>query len=282
MRISSRQTDTTRTAQSAAGAPKATRAKTPNQVDGFELPRQQTASSSTPQQASLLGRIGQLVTGPAAATAALIGAAAAAPLALMISGDAMARAHVNPRALHDDTLVSVVRPAETDATPSAIDKVVFDKLDRNKDGRIKRDEVVDYMKSIGVDRGLFGLIHSQGSKAIMKELDGNKDGSVKRGEMTAALAKIKDPDGLMKPENVGNTFRGFDRNNDGKLTSSEIQRVVSDKLPPDTPYASLVSKNVTRFLTDIMDTNRDKKVSSTEFSNATASLNALRTQNAER
>ena len=252
----------------------------PSTQDRFESGGPAGTPTSPPARPTFLQTVGRLARGPVTATAAFIGAAAAVPLAMMVSGDALARNHGMDSAALREPSTAVVRPQDETSEPAPVEKRLFDKLDRNGNGRIKRDEVVGYMKSIGVDRGMLGLIHNQGSKLIMKELDGNRDGVVVPRELTAAMRKAEDPDGLMKPENLDATFKSFDGNRDGKLSQAELQKAVYGKLERGTPYASLISKNVARFLGDIMDTIRDRKVSAEEFSSAASRLHTLRTENA--
>ena len=241
-----------------------------------DLPRSSISSSQTNQSgiARFLGRISRA---PISSFGVVVGAAAITPSLLVMAPGAQAmddvanRVNFEPRI---ETPSYTIASSRTRAQPFY--ERTFAKMDRNNDGRITHGEVVDYMKSINIEAGLFGLVHSKGADAIIENVDKNESGSITKDEMMRIAGAIDGTEEFFNPETAPTAFRSLDNNNDGKVTIAEMSAGINKRLDDDVPFKSTISESAGKMIVDIFDSNSDKKVDINEMSRAAREAEAVR------
>ena len=84
-----------------------------------------------------------------------------------------------------------------------------------------------HLKAIGVNAGLFGIVHASVSKKFLKELDVNKDTLVTWEEFHAVAknvlpAQLFDESGAVNMDLLEGMFAGTDQNTSGDLSREEM------------------------------------------------------------
>jgi hypothetical protein len=158
---------------------------------------------------------------------------------------------------------------------------LFKRIDSNGDKAIGRKEVIAHLDRVGVEAGLFGLVHKTVAKTFMKKLDRDADSTVTMAEFRGVASQLMPPnifdeDGNLKPELVASTFTSFDADGDGRLTRAEFEQALMEQLPPDTTSRSTVADVMSKLGIDALDLNRDGAVQSGEFSQAADAVAGLK------
>jgi len=132
---------------------------------------------------------------------------------------------------------------------------IFNRFDKNKDGKISKDEIRDAMKEMGLNPS------DAECSAILQKADSNQDGYVQWNEFEAFLNAL--------PKHVHETctarcdlrarFKSLDTDNNGFLTEDELLSVTRQCNLPDSHAKEMMAH---------ADKNRDGKISYDEFCQA--------------
>mmetsp|Transcript_46180 Transcript_46180/g.53468 ORF Transcript_46180/g.53468 Transcript_46180/m.53468 type:complete len:511 (+) Transcript_46180:33-1565(+) len=127
---------------------------------------------------------------------------------------------------------------------------VFQKLDRNGDGQLTRDELLKGFAEINK----FGFNEKEVDE-LLKQADSNGNGVIDYGEFVAASINRKT---LLDKERLEAAFNLFDKDGNGELTMDEIKEVFSpgEKNMNDEEWVALIKE---------VDKNKDGKINYTEF-----------------
>ncbi|KAK7319859.1 hypothetical protein RJT34_04587 [Clitoria ternatea] len=95
-------------------------------------------------------------------------------------------------------------------------KLVFDKFDSNKDGKISQQEYKATMKALGMGNSVHEVPN------IFKVIDLDGDGFINFKEFMEAQNK----GGGVRTMDIQSAFRTFDRNGDGKISAEEVKEML--------------------------------------------------------
>jgi calcium-binding protein CML len=95
-------------------------------------------------------------------------------------------------------------------------KMVFDKFDSNKDGKISQQEYKATLKSLGMGNSVNEVPN------IFRVVDLDGDGFINFDEFMEAQKK----GGGVKSLDIQSSFRTFDKNGDGKISAEEIKEML--------------------------------------------------------
>ncbi|KAK2380571.1 hypothetical protein P8452_36777 [Trifolium repens] len=95
-------------------------------------------------------------------------------------------------------------------------KMVFDKFDSNKDGKISQQEYKATLKSLGMGNSVNEVPN------IFRVVDLDGDGFINFDEFMEAQKK----GGGVKSLDIQSAFRTFDKNGDGKISAEEIKEML--------------------------------------------------------
>lgn len=126
---------------------------------------------------------------------------------------------------------------------------VFRSMDKNMDGKISKDELVNIYKA----KGLLGLIGNP--EKIMREVDSNDSGYIDYTEFLIAYRK-KELAGSIK--SLEAAFRCFDIDQNGKITAEELREIIGDGSSRSSIWRNLINE---------VDTNGDGELDLDEFKN---------------
>ena len=152
---------------------------------------------------------------------------------------------------------------------------LFERIDQQKGSRkgIDKDEVKEYLKSIGVMGRMFSpAIRSKSAKAFIKELDKNKDKRVTYEEIQGIAAQLLpdevfNSEGAVDPKLLDEYFKKADANEDGKVDSSELEQTILSAMPEGTEHASIKAWVASLIGVDALDSlDRDGTISRAELS----------------
>ena len=239
-----------------------------------ELPRS-SMSSSQIKQNSIAGFLGRVSRAPLSSFGAAIGAAAITPSLIVMAPGAQAMENLasptnfQPRVENTNYTIASARTAP-------FYERTFTKMDRNGDGSIEHEEIVDYMKSINIDGGFLGLVHSEGANAILENVDKNGSNSITKDEMMRIAGAIDGTEEFFNPQSAPEAFRTLDRNNDGKVTIAEMSAGIKTRLDDSVPFKSTIAESAGKMIVDIFDSNKDKTVDMNEMSQAANEAEAVR------
>ena len=105
-------------------------------------------------------------------------------------------------------------------------KPLFNKIDVNHDGVIRKDEFVEAFTD-----GRFGpksIIHPVDAEALFKKIDLNGDKQISFSEFAATALGVKE---AKKKENLDRAFNMFDADGNGELSQQEICNVLKKSDP---------------------------------------------------
>jgi calcium-dependent protein kinase len=116
------------------------------------------------------------------------------------------------------TFITMQRVSNTDLKTMT---EVFKKIDKNGDGRLSREELIEEYT------GTMGIIQAENEvERIMKEVDSDKSGFIDYAEFVKAAMDTRK---ILSIENLRSAFRNFDKDSSGKISLSELRRVLSEK-----------------------------------------------------
>ncbi|MEE2903789.1 MAG: EF-hand domain-containing protein [Myxococcota bacterium] len=232
-------------------------------------------SSSQMNQNSIAGFLGRVSRAPLSSFGAAIGAAAITPSLIVMAPGAQAMENLasptnfQPRVENTNYTIASARTAP-------FYERTFTKMDRSGDGSIEHAEIVDYMKSINIDGGFLGLVHSEGANAILENVDKNGSNSITKDEMMRIAGAIDGTEEFFNPQSAPEAFRTLDRNNDGKVTIAEMSAGIKSRLDDSVPFKSTIAESAGKMIVDIFDSNNDKTVDMNEMSQAANEAEAVR------
>jgi Ca2+-binding EF-hand superfamily protein len=147
---------------------------------------------------------------------------------------------------------------------------LFVRMDQNKDNGINRDEVKAHLKAVGVDGGIFGIVHSTASKKMIKELDQNKDKVVSWGEFqgvakTVLPEDVFDEQGQVRPELVDEVYAIMDKDKSGGVSSKELYEATLEQLPAATSNKKIVADIGAKSGMDALDFDKSGDLSKDEI-----------------
>jgi len=127
---------------------------------------------------------------------------------------------------------------------------IFTTIDKNGDGKLSREELIDGFTS-------FGEPHAKAVKKvndILANLDTDRNGYIEYSEFLMALMDKKQ---MLSKANLIQAFRAFDQNGDGYIVASEIKTLlgIGQEYSEET-WAEIISE---------IDKNKDGKISFSEF-----------------
>ena len=239
-----------------------------------QLPRSLMSSSQT-KQTGIAGFLGRVSRAPLSSFGAAIGAAAITPSLIVMAPGAQAMENLanptnfQPRVENTNYTIASARTAP-------FYERTFTKMDRSGDGNIEHAEIVDYMKSINIDGGFLGLVHSEGANAILENVDKNGSNSITKDEMMRIAGAIDGTEEFFNPQSAPEAFRTLDRNNDGKVTIAEMSAGIKSRLDDSVPFKSTIAESAGKMIVDIFDSNNDKTVDMNEMSQAANEAEAVR------
>nr|XP_027191049.1 uncharacterized protein LOC101498518 [Cicer arietinum] len=127
-------------------------------------------------------------------------------------------------------------------------KMVFDKFDSNKDGKISQQEYKATLKSLGMGKS----VHEVPDIFRVVDLDG--DGFINFEEFMEAQRK----GGGIRSLDIQSAFRTFDKNGDGKISAEEVKEMLWK-------LEERCSLDECRRMVRAVDTNGDGMVDMNEF-----------------
>lgn len=128
---------------------------------------------------------------------------------------------------------------------------IFQKLDKNKDGQLSKEEIIEGYKEIFKDEALC----ERKAEKIMQQLDTNQSGFIDYNEfITGSLDKKQ----ALNKKNLEVAFKLFDKDGDGHITKQEIIDVIGGEL-------SDIDNVMWQDIINQADTNNDGVISFEEF-----------------
>ena len=98
---------------------------------------------------------------------------------------------------------------------------VFKKIDKNGDGKLSREELIDeYTSTLGI------LQAENEVERIMGEVDSDKSGFIDYAEFLKAAMDTRK---VLSIENLRSAFRNFDKDSSGKISLNELKKVLSER-----------------------------------------------------
>jgi hypothetical protein len=166
--------------------------------------------------------------------------------------------------------------------PQTFDRL-FERMDRNADGEVSKKEVKKHLKDAKVPKGLFGVIHSKASDGFIDNLDQDGNGSVNWNEFKGVAkdmlpADIKDIDGRIDPALADQTFGDLDTDQDGGVSSKELEVGTFDRLPEGQAFRGALAEVAAKLAMDALDTDGDGAIRRDEFDEAVEHASALATE----
>jgi calcium-dependent protein kinase len=131
-------------------------------------------------------------------------------------------------------------------------KKLFAKLDRNKDGMLQRDELIDGFREI------YGEVVEQEVDEIMALADLNGNGELDYCEWLVATTKKAD---IYNSNKLKQAFQYFDRDNSGTITLEELKHGLGGICEGDNQYDEAMFADI---LAEV-DINGDGEIDFTEF-----------------
>ena len=156
--------------------------------------------------------------------------------------------------------------------PQTFDRL-FERMDRDGDGSVSKNEVKKHLKDAGVKAGPFGMVHSKASEAFIDNLDKDKNEAVSWSEFQGVAkdlmpAHIKNTDGRIDPELANSAFKELDANQDGSVSKDELRTATYNQLPENQSYRSRIAEVAAKLGIDALDTDRDGAIERSEFDEA--------------
>jgi len=157
---------------------------------------------------------------------------------------------------------------------------LFTRMDRDADGAVEPKEVTKHLKNAGVDAGFLGMVHNTAKDKFMKTLDADKSGGVTWDEFQGVTkdllpSSVRDADGKIDADLANKTFEKLDRNGDGGVNRSELEKGTLDALPQDASFRGTTAEIAAKLGLDAFDANRDRLISREEFNTALSDADAL-------
>lgn len=128
-------------------------------------------------------------------------------------------------------------------------KGVFQLLDKNGDGRLSKEEIIDgYEKACGITMTIEEL------STWFDSIDLDKSGTIDYTEFLAAALNEKK---ILSTKNIENAFKAMDKDGSGSISVQEIRALLAvGQSVPDEIFKAIVKE---------VDTNGDGEVSFDEF-----------------
>ena len=156
--------------------------------------------------------------------------------------------------------------------PQTFDRL-FERMDRDGDGSVSKNEVKKHLKNAGVKAGPFGVVHSKASEAFIDNLDKDKNEAVSWNEFQGVAkdlmpAHIKNADGRIDPELANSAYKELDANQDGSVSKDELRTATYNQLPENQSYRSRIAEVAAKLGIDALDTDRNGAIERPEFDEA--------------
>jgi len=141
---------------------------------------------------------------------------------------------------------------------------IFDELDSNKDGKLKRQELRDY-----IDREFGGSKRASQIARLFDKMDRDGDNRISRDEFVEAFARYRHE--LKNESNIREAFSVFDTDGTGTLSAEELCSILTQPTEGNRPFTQEEANALIRKF----DTNGDGELQLEEFVQAFATVMPL-------
>uniref|UniRef100_A0A914UK82 EF-hand domain-containing protein n=1 Tax=Plectus sambesii TaxID=2011161 RepID=A0A914UK82_9BILA len=129
---------------------------------------------------------------------------------------------------------------------------VFDKIDTDKDGKLNREEIADFLRRVGPEPTRLYI------DTVFSEIDADKSGLITRSEFFKYMTSCPPSRTIM--DELASKFRIFDKDGDGTVTLSELESILQEA-------TNLDDKAAIKVMFEATDTDNDGKITFQEFIN---------------
>uniref|UniRef100_A0A914WZC0 EF-hand domain-containing protein n=1 Tax=Plectus sambesii TaxID=2011161 RepID=A0A914WZC0_9BILA len=129
---------------------------------------------------------------------------------------------------------------------------VFDKIDTDKDGKLNREEIADFLRRVGPEPTRLYI------DTVFSEIDADKSGLITRSEFFKYMTSCPPSRTIM--DELTSQFRLFDKDGDGTVTLSELESILQEA-------TNLDDKAAIKVMFEATDTDNDGKITFQEFVN---------------
>uniref|UniRef100_A0A7E4VSS0 Calmodulin n=1 Tax=Panagrellus redivivus TaxID=6233 RepID=A0A7E4VSS0_PANRE len=116
-------------------------------------------------------------------------------------------------------IAALLRTIKVEPTRIELD-FIFNEMDRDKSGKINKEEFVNYMRSPPIHRITMSELEQQ-----FKQFDRDGDGSITSAELAQMLAETAD---LHDKQAITDMFEATDTNGDGRISFIEFVKMMKE------------------------------------------------------